>query len=51
MDFNMFIRMMAALAFVLVGSVIDSYETLLDAHAPQSVQPVIDYFEDNFIDM
>lgn len=50
-DFNMFIRMMAALAFVPVGSVIDSYETLLEAHAPQSAQPVIDYFEDNFIGM
>jgi hypothetical protein len=35
-DFNMFIRTMAALAFVPVGSVIDSYETLLETHAPVS---------------
>jgi hypothetical protein len=48
-DFNMFIQMLAALAFVPVNRVADSFDTLLEGHAPVTAQPIIDYFEDNFI--
>lgn len=36
-DFNMFICMLVALAFVPVNDVADNYETLLEAHAPAIV--------------
>lgn len=48
-DFNLFIRMLVALAFVPVNDVVDSFETLLEAHAPERAQCIIDYFEDTFI--
>ena len=48
-DFNLFVRMLVALAFVPVARVVDSFDALLEAHAPASAQPVIDYFEDTFI--
>jgi hypothetical protein len=48
-DFNLFIRMLVALAFVPVNDIVDSFETLLDAHAPDSAQCIIDYFEETFI--
>ena len=48
-DFNLFVRMLAALAFVPVNGVVDTFDTLLEGHAPATAQPIIDYFEDNFI--
>ena len=40
--------MLAALAFVPVNGVVDTFDTLLEGHAPATAQPIIDYFEDNF---
>lgn len=48
-DFNIFVRMLAALAFVPADKVIDSFDTLLEGHSPSAAQPLIDYFEDTFI--
>lgn len=43
----MFIHMLMALASVSVNAVVVSFETLLEARAPASSKPSIDYFEDN----
>lgn len=48
-DFRLFIRMLAALAFVPTDRVIESFDTLLESHSPSTAQRVIDYFEDTFI--
>jgi len=48
-DFNLFARIQAALAFVPVNGVVDTFDTLLEGYAPATAQPIIDYFEDNFI--
>jgi len=41
--------MLAALAFIPVNGVVDTFDTLLEGYAPASTaQPIIDYFEDNF---
>jgi len=42
-EFNLFVRMLAALAFVPVNGLL----TPLEGYAPATAQPIIDYFEDN----
>ena len=46
---NMFIRMLAALAFLPVDCVADSFDTLLEEHAVANAQPIVDYFKDTFV--
>ena len=48
-DFPLFIRMLAAIAFVPVTDAVDSFDTVVDAGYPDRVEPVVNYFEDNFI--
>jgi len=40
--------MLAALAFVPLHDVVKAFEELVD-YLPESILPVVDYFEDNFI--
>ena len=47
-DLNMCIRSMAALAFVPVNDIVESFETFSD-NIPEVAQPVVDYFEDTYI--
>ena len=47
-DLNISVRMIAALSFVPVGSVIAAFEAL-QKEVPAALEPVMDYFEDNFI--
>jgi hypothetical protein len=48
-DFSLFIRMLAALAFVPVTDVEEAFDNLIDAGYPDIAEPVVNYFEDNFI--
>jgi len=48
-EFSIFVRMLAALAFVPENDVITSFETLIDVDYPDRAEPILDYFEDNFI--
>ena len=48
-DFSLFIRMLAAIAFVPVTDAVDAFVTLVDAGYPDRAEPVVNYFEDNFI--
>lgn len=48
-DFSIFIRMMAAIAFVPVDDVVAAFDTLIDTGYPDHAEPVVNYFEDNFI--
>ncbi|XP_067945425.1 uncharacterized protein [Watersipora subatra] len=47
-DINMCIRSMAALAFVPVNDIVESFETFSD-NIPEVAQPVVDCFEDTYI--
>jgi len=48
-DFSLFIRMLAAVTLVSVTYAVDAYDTLVDAGYPDRAEPVVNYFEDNFI--
>ena len=48
-EFSLFIRSLAALAFVPVDDVADSFDALTDAGYNDQAEPVVNYFEDNFI--
>ena len=50
-EFSIFVRMLAAFAFVPEKDVITSFETLIDVEYPDRAEAIIDYFEDNFIGM
>jgi len=47
-DFAVNAKMLAALAFVPLHDVVKAFEELVD-YLPESILPVVDYFEDNFI--
>ena len=48
-DFSLFVRMLTAIAFVPVSDAVDAFDALIDAGYPARAEPIIDYFEDNFI--
>jgi len=48
-DSPLFIRMLAAIAFVPVTDAVDAFDTVVDAGYLDRVEPVVNYFEDNFI--
>jgi hypothetical protein len=48
-EFSLFMRCLAALAFVPHDDVVDSFDTLIDSGVDDHAEPVINYFEDNFI--
>jgi hypothetical protein len=41
--------MLTAIAFVPVSDVVDAFDALIDAGYPARAEPIVDYFEDNFI--
>eukprot|EP00102_Acyrthosiphon_pisum_P023010 XP_016660220.1 PREDICTED: uncharacterized protein LOC107883853 [Acyrthosiphon pisum] len=47
-DFAVNANILAALAFVPLHDVVKAFEELVD-YLPESILPVVDYFEDNFI--
>ena len=48
-DFSLFIRMLPAIAFVPVTDAVDAFDTLVDVGYPDRAEPIVNYFEDNFI--
>jgi len=40
---------LAAIAFVPVADAVDAFDTVVDAGYPDRAEPVVNYFEDNFI--
>ena len=48
LDLSLKIRMLAALAFVPVDDIVESFEHLADS-MPDEAQPITDYFEDTYI--
>jgi hypothetical protein len=48
-EFSLFIRSLAAVIFLPVDDVIANFDTLIDAGYPDRAEPVVNYFEDNFI--
>jgi len=59
-DFSLFIRMLAAIAFIPITDAVDAFDTSLikicfilhykySKHKNYSAEPVVNYFEDNFI--
>jgi hypothetical protein len=48
-DFNLFIRLLAALALVPTDRVVEIFDTQLEGNSPDSAQQVLDYFEDTFV--
>lgn len=48
-DFSLFIRCLAALAFVPVDDVVTNFDILIDVGYPDRAELMVNYFEDNFI--
>ena len=48
-EFSLFIWCLSALAFVPLDDVVNSFDALIDAGYNDQAQPVVNYFEDNFI--